>query len=65
MARKAIAATAASVLLFTALLVADSTVMAAQENLALTTQSSHTEVRESVLAGSPEGSVSFAVLAKV
>ncbi len=50
MARKAVAATLASLLLFTALVVADSTMMAAEENLASSTQMSHVEVRELTLS---------------
>lgn len=46
-------------------MVADSTVMVAQDNLAVTAQNSHVEVRESVLARSLTGSLSFGVLAMV
>ena len=65
MARKAVAATLASVLLFTALVVADSTIMAAQDNLASSAQVSNIESRELVLGQSSAGSAALQVLAQV
>jgi len=65
LARKAVAATLASVILFTVLVVADATVMSAQDNLASSAQTSYTESRELLLEQSSAGSVSLQVLAKV
>jgi len=65
LARKAVAATLASVVLFTVLVVADATVMSAQDNLASSAQTSHIESRELVLYESSAGSVSLQVLAQV
>ena len=62
MARKAVAATLASVVLFTVLVVADATVMSAQDNLASTAQASHIESRELLMEQSLAGSVSLQVL---
>ena len=65
MARKAVAATLASVVLFTALLVADSTVMAAQDNLSSSALTARIEVRERVFAFTMAGELSMRVLAQV
>jgi hypothetical protein len=65
LARKAVAATLASVILFTVLVVADATVMSAQDNLASSAQTSYIESRELLLERSSAGSVSLQVLAKV
>lgn len=65
MARKAIAATLASVVLFTVLLVADATVMSAQDNLASSAQMSFIESRELLLEQSLAGTVSLQALAQV
>jgi len=65
LARKAVAATLASVVLFTVLVAADATVMSAQDNLASLAQTSHLESRELLLERSLAGSVSLQVLAKV
>ena len=65
MARKAVAATLASVVLLTVLVVADATVMSAQENLASSAQTSHLESRELLLEESLAGGVSLQVLAQV
>lgn len=51
--------------LFTALVVADATVMSAQDNLASSAQTSHVESRELLLERSLAGSVSLQVLAQV
>jgi hypothetical protein len=64
LARKAVAATLASVILFTVLVVADATVMSAQDNLASTAQASHIESREQLLEQSLAGTVSLQVLAQ-
>lgn len=65
MARKAVAATLASVVLLTVLVVADATVMTAQDNLAASAQASNIESRELLLERSLAGSVSLEVLAQV
>jgi hypothetical protein len=65
LARKAVAATVASVLLFTALVVADSTIMVAQDNLASSALSAHIESRELVLSESLAGSASMEMLAQI
>jgi hypothetical protein len=65
LARKAIAATVASVLLFTALVVANATTMVAQDNLASTAQASLVESRELVLGRSLAGSTSALALSQV
>ncbi len=65
MARKAVAATLASVVLLTVLVVADATVMSAQDNLASSAQTSHLESRELLLDVSLAGGVSLQVLAQV
>ena len=65
MARKAVAATLASVILLTVLVVADATVMSAQDNLASSAQTSHLESRELLLEESLAGGVSLQVLAQV
>ncbi len=65
MARKAVAATLASVLLFTALVVADSTIMTAEDNLLSGAQVSHVESRELLLGRALAGSSSLQVLAQV
>ncbi len=65
MARKAVAATLASVVLLTVLVVADATVMSAQENLASSAQTSHLESRELLLEESLAGGVSLQILARV
>ncbi len=64
MARKAVAATLASVVLLTVLVVADATVMTAQDNLAASAQASGTESRELLLERSLSGSLSLDVLAQ-
>ena len=64
MARKAVAATLASVVLLTVLVVADATVMSAQDNLASAAQASHIESRELLLERSLAGSVSLQALAQ-
>jgi hypothetical protein len=64
LARKAVAATLASVVLLTVLVVADATVMSAQDNLASTGQTSQIESRELLLEQSLAGSVSLQVLAQ-
>jgi hypothetical protein len=64
LARKAIAATLASVVLLTVLVVADATVMSAQDNLASAAQTSHIESRELLLEQSLAGSVSLRLLAQ-
>jgi hypothetical protein len=63
MARKAVAATLASVVLLTVLVVADATVMTAQDNLAASAQASSIESRELLLERSLAGSVTLDVLA--
>jgi hypothetical protein len=63
--RKAIAATLASVILFTALVAADATVMTAEDNLASTAQTSHIESRELVLSEYSAGAASLLALAQV
>jgi len=65
LARKAVAATLASVVLLTVLVVADATVMSAQDNLASSAQTSHLESRELLLEESLAGGVSLQVLAEV
>jgi len=65
LARKAVAATLASVLLLTALVVADATLMTAQDNLASSAQTAHTEGRELLLEESLTGSTSLQLLAQV
>lgn len=65
MARKAVAATLASVILLTVLVVADATVMSAQDNLASSAQTSYLESRELLLEESLAGGVSLQVLAQV
>jgi hypothetical protein len=65
LARKAVAATLASVVLFTVLVVADATLMSASDNLASTAQVSHIESREMLLEQSLAGSASLQVLAQV
>jgi hypothetical protein len=65
LARKAVAATVASVLLFTALVVADATIMVAQDNLASSAQTSLVESMEVVLGKSLAGSASLHVLSQV
>src|ERR1700693_5677529 len=65
MARKAVAATLASVLLFTALVVADSTITGAQDNLASSAQLSHIESRELTMSEALAGSSSVHVLAQI
>jgi len=65
LARKAVAATLASVVLLTVLVVADATVMSAQDNLASSAQTSHLESRELLLEVSLAGGVSLQVLAQV
>jgi hypothetical protein len=65
LARKAVAATLASVVLFTVLVVADATVMSAQDNLASSAQTSQIESRELLLEESLAGSLSLQVLAQV
>ncbi|MDA4117471.1 MAG: hypothetical protein OK455_03920 [Thaumarchaeota archaeon] len=65
MAHKAIAATLASVLLFTALVVADSTMMAAENNLLSSEQLSHIESRELLLGESLAGASSVQLLSQV
>jgi hypothetical protein len=64
LARKAVAATLASVVLLTVLVVADATVISAQDNLASTAQTSQIESRELLLEQSLVGSVSLQVLAQ-
>jgi hypothetical protein len=64
MARKAVAATLASVVLLTVLVVADATVMTAQDNLAASAQASSTESRELLLERSLAGRLSLDVLAQ-
>ena len=65
MARKGIAATLASVLLLSALLVADITVMTAQDNVASSAQTTQIEVRERLLEESLAGITSIQALADV
>ena len=65
MARKAVAATLASVILLTVLVVADATVMSAQDNLASSAQTSQIEARESLLEESLAGAVTLQALAQV
>ncbi|MHB8674737.1 MAG: hypothetical protein ACYDAK_13805 [Candidatus Limnocylindrales bacterium] len=65
MARKAVAAALASVVLLTVLVAADATVMSAQDNLAATAQTSQLESRELLLERSLAGSASLQVLAEV
>ncbi|MDA4116266.1 MAG: hypothetical protein OK442_06905 [Thaumarchaeota archaeon] len=65
MARKAVAATLASVVLLTVLVVADATVLSAQDNLASSAQTSYLESREVLLEESLAGGVSLQVLAQV
>ena len=65
MARKAVAATLAAAVLFTLLVVADATVMAAQDNLASSSQTAHLESRELLLERSSAGVASLGVLAQV
>jgi hypothetical protein len=65
LARKAVAATLASVVLLTVLVVADATAMSAQDNLASTALASRIEARELLLDQSLAGSVSLQVLAQV
>ncbi len=65
MARKAVAATLASVLLFTALVAADSTMMVANDDLASSAQASHIESRESLLAQYSAGLAVMHALAEV
>jgi hypothetical protein len=64
MARKAVAATLASVVLLTVLVVADATVMTAQDNLAAGAQASNVESRELLLERSLAGSLSLDLLAQ-
>lgn len=64
MARKAVAATLASVVLLTVLVVADATVMTAQDNLAASAQASSIESRELLLERSLAGTLSLDVLAQ-
>jgi hypothetical protein len=64
-ARKAVAAALVSVVLFTVLVVADATVMSAQDDLASSAQTSQIESRELVLYQSLAGIVSLQVLAHV
>jgi hypothetical protein len=65
LARKAVAATLASVVLLSVLVAADATVMSAEDNLASSAQTSHLESRELLLEQSLAGSVSLQVLATV
>jgi hypothetical protein len=65
MARKAVAATLASVLLFTALVVADSTMMTAEDNLLSSAQVAHIASREWLLGQSLEGSSALQLVAQV
>ena len=65
MARKAVAATIASVVLFSVLVVANATVMSAQDNLASSAQLASVESRELLLEQSSAGGVSLQVLAQV
>jgi len=65
LARKAIAATLASVLLFTALVAADATMMTAEDNLAASAQTAHIESKEQVLSEYSLGAASMQVLARV
>jgi hypothetical protein len=65
LARKAVAATVASVLLFTALVVADATTMVAQDNLAASAQISLVESQELVLGRSLAGSTSVQALSQI
>jgi hypothetical protein len=65
LARKAVAATIASVVLLTVLVVADATVMSAQDDLASTSQTSHIESQELLLERTLAGSVSLQALAQV
>jgi hypothetical protein len=65
LARKAVAATLASVVLFTVLIVADATVMSAQDNLASSAQTAQIESRELMLEESLAGGVSLQALAQV
>jgi hypothetical protein len=65
LARKAVAATLASVLLLTALVLADATIVSAQDNLASSAQASLIETRESVLDQSLSGSVALQALSQV
>jgi hypothetical protein len=65
LARKAIAATLASVLLFTALVAADATMMTAEDNLATSAQTAHIASREQVLSDYSLGAASMQVLARV
>lgn len=65
MARKAIATTIASILLFTALVLADSTIVAAADNLASSAQASHVESREALLSEYSSGAALMDSLAQV
>ena len=65
MARKAVAATLTSVVLFTVLLVADATVMSGQDNLASSALTTHLESREHLLGQSLAGSVALQAIAQV
>jgi len=65
LARKAVAATLAAVVLLTVLVVADATVMSAQNNLASSALTSYLESREALLEQSTAGSASLQVLAQV
>lgn len=65
MARKAVASTLAAVVLFTVLVVADATVMSAQQNLAATAQVTHLESREQLLEQASMGVASLQALAQL
>ncbi len=65
MARKAVAATLASLVLFTSLVVADATILSAQDNLASSAQLSSVESRELVVGRYLAGSASLQALASV
>ncbi len=64
MARRAVAATLASVVLLSLLVVADATIVSAQDNLAAGSQLSRVETRELVLEQALMGSLSMGVLAQ-
>jgi len=63
--RKAVAAALASVILFTTLVLADSTIMVADDNYASAAQASHIGSREALLREYSAGSAAFQALAKV
>lgn len=65
MARKAVAASLAAVVLLSVLVVADATVMSAQEDLASVSQASHLESRELLLEQSSAGTAAMEALARV